>query len=129
MKYNKIEIIIQDSYNSPDINTACYICELYGFTRAKQIINHSKNIFDAYINLTQEGGPDLIAPLLMLKEIIFLETVSSYTRREGDTVPRLTEPTAEQLDSISAEDMESLKAIYNKIIKNNPLTTERKGKK
>ena len=127
MKYNKIEIMIQDSYNNPDINTACYICELYGYTRAKKILNHSKNIIDGYINLLTDGGPDLLTPLLMLKEIIFLHTVSSYTKREGEPAPSLTEPTAEQLARISAEDMERLKAIYNQIIKNNPLTTERKG--
>ena len=82
MKYNSVTFKIEDNYNNPEIKQLLNICQKYGYNNAKKIINRSKNIIDSYINLLiNRDSIESIKMLLIVKEIIFMKLLNSYTKR------------------------------------------------
>lgn len=82
MKYNAVTFKIEDNYNNPEIKQLLNICQKYGYNNAKKIINRSKNIIDSYINLLlNRDSIESIKMLLIVKEIIFMKLLNSYTKR------------------------------------------------
>ena len=107
MKYNQIETTLQDDYNNAEILELYSIAKKYNYTEAAKIINHSTNIIDAYIRLSQAvRTQDIIVMLAITKDIIFEHIVCNYTERaEGNTVP---EPIILEINKLKVSDLDRL---------------------
>ncbi len=75
----ELKIIVQDSFNSPDMKDLIEYCQKAGDPAGERISKNTKNIFEAY-EKARQGNPESLKGYRMhLEEMILNRVMKSYS--------------------------------------------------